>query len=100
MQVSRGLPHMLTSNHRGRGNDPVVVLGRVRLAVAVSMGASRLLMGTYCHFSTVVGSRQSRVSRHDAMPCLPTHTRIPVDSDGEDVILLHLRALYEADELR
>src|SRR5277367_6608503 len=37
MQVSRGLPHMLTSNQRGRGNEPVVVLGRIRLSVAVNM---------------------------------------------------------------
>src|SRR5208283_246391 len=40
MQVSRGRPHMLTSNQRGRGNDPVVVLGRIRLAVAVNMSPS------------------------------------------------------------
>src|SRR5258708_40346206 len=32
MQVSRGRPHMLTSNQRGRGKDPVVVLGRIRSA--------------------------------------------------------------------
>ena len=28
---------MLTSNQRGRGNDPVVVLGRTTFAVAVNM---------------------------------------------------------------
>jgi hypothetical protein len=28
---------MLTSNQRGRGNDPVVVLGRIKSAVAVNM---------------------------------------------------------------
>src|SRR5262245_39313800 len=38
MQVSSGLPHMLRSNQRGRGQDPVTVLGRVRFAVAVNMG--------------------------------------------------------------
>ena len=37
MQVSSGRPHMLTSNQRGRGNDPVVVLGRISPAVAVNM---------------------------------------------------------------
>ena len=37
MQVSSGRPHMLTSNQRGRGNDPVVVLGRIKSAVAVNM---------------------------------------------------------------
>src|SRR5665213_4438911 len=37
MQVSSGLPHMLTSNQRGRGNEPVVVLGRIRSFVAVNM---------------------------------------------------------------
>ena len=37
MQVSSGRPHMLTSNQRGRGKDPVVVLGRIRSAVAVNM---------------------------------------------------------------
>src|SRR6266542_6069843 len=37
IQVSSGRPHMLTSNQRGRGNDPVVVLGKIRLAVAVNM---------------------------------------------------------------
>src|SRR5664279_1809061 len=37
MQVSSGRPHMLTSNQRGRGNDPVTVLGRIRSAVAVNM---------------------------------------------------------------
>ena len=39
MQVSSGRPHMLTSNQRGRGNDPVCVLGRIRSAVAVNMGS-------------------------------------------------------------
>jgi hypothetical protein len=29
---------MLVSNQRGRGNEPVVVLGSIRLAVAVNMG--------------------------------------------------------------
>jgi hypothetical protein len=29
---------MLTSNQRGRGNDPVVVLGRMRPSVAVNKG--------------------------------------------------------------
>ena len=31
MQVSSGLPHMLTSNQRGRGHEPVTVPGRVRV---------------------------------------------------------------------
>ena len=39
MHVSSGSPHMLTSNHRGRGQDPVTVLGRIRSAVAVNMDA-------------------------------------------------------------
>src|SRR5579872_5390700 len=38
MQVSRGRPHMLTSNQRGRGNEPVTVLGSIRSAVAVNIG--------------------------------------------------------------
>src|SRR6185503_20903181 len=37
MQVSSGRPHMLTSNQRGRGKEPVVVLGRIRSLVAVNM---------------------------------------------------------------
>src|SRR5579859_268070 len=41
MQVSRGRPHMLTSYQRGRGKDPVVVLGKIKLAVAVNMGSSK-----------------------------------------------------------
>jgi hypothetical protein len=40
MQVSSGRPHMLTSNQRGRGQEPVTVLGRVRSLVAVNMGHS------------------------------------------------------------
>ena len=27
MHVSNGFPHMLTSNQRGRGHDPVTVVG-------------------------------------------------------------------------
>ena len=38
MQVSSGRPHMLTSNQRGRGHEPVTVLGSIRSAVAVNMG--------------------------------------------------------------
>ena len=38
MQVSSGLPHMLTSNQRGRGQEPVTVLGRMRDEVAVNIG--------------------------------------------------------------
>ena len=37
MQVSSGVPHMLTSNQRGRGHEPVTVLGSIRLAVAVNI---------------------------------------------------------------
>ena len=37
MQVSSGSPHMLTSNQRGRGHEPVTVLGRIRSAVAVNI---------------------------------------------------------------
>jgi hypothetical protein len=40
MQVSSGRPHILTSNQRGLGNDPVTVLGRIRSAVAVNIGSS------------------------------------------------------------
>src|SRR6266496_2139697 len=40
MQVSSGRPHMLTSNQRGRGKEPVTVLGRMRSAVAVNMNES------------------------------------------------------------
>ncbi len=40
MQVSSGRPHMLTSNQRGRGKEPVVVLGRIRSAVAVNTEGS------------------------------------------------------------
>ena len=35
MQVSSGFAHMLTSNQRGRGQEPVTVLGRIRSFVAV-----------------------------------------------------------------
>ena len=37
MQVSSGRPHMLTSNQRGRGQEPVTVQGRMVLAVTVNM---------------------------------------------------------------
>src|SRR5882762_3100322 len=40
MHVSSGRPSMLMSNQRGRGNEPVVVLGRIRSAVAVNISAS------------------------------------------------------------
>ena len=36
MQVSSGLPHMLVSNQRGRGHEPVTVLGRIRSRVTVN----------------------------------------------------------------
>src|SRR5688572_8250427 len=36
MQVSSGLPHMLASNQRGRGQEPVTVLGRTRSRVTVN----------------------------------------------------------------
>src|SRR5262249_43932886 len=35
MQVSSGRPHMLASNQRGRGHDPVTVLGRMTSFVTV-----------------------------------------------------------------
>ena len=37
MHVSNALPHMLTSNQRGRGHEPVTVVGNIRLVVAVSI---------------------------------------------------------------
>jgi len=36
-------PHILTSNQRGRGNDSVTVLRRIRFAVAVNMASSNVL---------------------------------------------------------
>jgi hypothetical protein len=36
MHVSSGLAHMLMSNHRGRGHEPVTVLGRIRSLVTVN----------------------------------------------------------------
>ena len=61
MQVSSGRPHMLTSNQRGRGNDPVTVLGRIRSAVAVNMGSS----GRHCT-STHVRPGISHPNLHEA----------------------------------
>ena len=41
MHVSSGLAHMLVSNHRGLGHEPVTVLGMTRSFVAVNgMGQS------------------------------------------------------------
>src|SRR5579872_2954440 len=37
MHVSNGRPHMLTSNQRGRGNEPVIVDGSILSAVAVNI---------------------------------------------------------------
>ena len=34
---------MLTSNHRGRGNDPVVVLGSMRFEVAVNIASTNIV---------------------------------------------------------
>src|SRR3954454_20969739 len=44
MHVSSGRPHMLTSNQRGRGKDPVVVLGKIKSAVAVNIA---FVLGTF-----------------------------------------------------
>ncbi len=35
MHESSGRPHMLTSNQRGRGQEPVIVLGSIRSFVTV-----------------------------------------------------------------
>ena len=35
MHVSSGLPHMLVSNQRGRGHEPVTVAGSIRFFVTV-----------------------------------------------------------------
>src|SRR4051794_26124894 len=43
MHVSRPRPHMLTSNQRGRGNDPVTVLGRIRPEVEVNIACPGLV---------------------------------------------------------
>ena len=36
MQVSSGRAHMLMSNHRGRGQEPVTVAGSIRSLVTVN----------------------------------------------------------------
>ena len=41
MHVSNALPHMLTSNQRGRGHEPVTVVGNIRLVVAVNIVSLR-----------------------------------------------------------
>jgi hypothetical protein len=45
MQVSSGRPHMLWSNHRGRGHEPVTVAGSTRSFVAVKAIGRSLLIG-------------------------------------------------------
>ena len=44
MQVSSGRAHMLVSNHRGRGQDPVTVLGNTRSFVMVNGIARRIIL--------------------------------------------------------
>ena len=42
MHVSSGRAHMLVSNHRGRGQDPVTVLGRTKSLVTVKAMADSI----------------------------------------------------------
>ena len=44
MHSSNGFPHMLTLNQRGRGHEPVTVVGNIRLAVAVNIVFSPVAM--------------------------------------------------------
>src|SRR5215470_9487929 len=69
MQVSSGRPHRLTSNQRGRGNEPVTVLGRIRSAVAVNM---RFLQPAF-YFHAVRLER----SRHSVTECRRGRGRRP-----------------------
>ena len=65
MQVSSGRPHMLTSYQRGRGKDPVVVLGRIKLAVAVNM-ASRLTQSWKGHFESAGLPQQAQYQENES----------------------------------
>src|SRR5215510_10211350 len=66
MQVSSGLPHKHTSNHRGRGNEPVVVLGKIKSFVAVSMHSLH-------HIGSFLRATEDRASR-DAISCCKPFT--------------------------
>ena len=48
MHVSSGRPHIQTSNQRGRGKEPVVVVGSSRSAVAVNIGHLQTRHSTAC----------------------------------------------------
>src|SRR2546422_6848101 len=83
MQVSSGRPHMLTSNQRGRGNDPVTVLGRIISAVAVNMGSSNRQ------------STSTRVRRNKRLAAT-ARTSSPTSSANMSVLLIghHLASAY------
>ena len=48
MHESKGRPHMLSSNQRGRGQEPVMVQGRMVLAVTVNMVLSLIPVWPVC----------------------------------------------------
>ena len=63
MHVSKGFPHMLTSNQRGRGQEPVTVVGNSRSAVTVR--------------TWVVGGLRRRNAIRPAQPGAAADGRVP-----------------------
>jgi hypothetical protein len=51
---------MLTSNQRGRGNDPVVVLGKIKSAVAVNIAFARNILSEGAHRSGLFSCSDSK----------------------------------------
>jgi len=73
MHVSSDLPHMLVSNHRGRGQEPVTVLGRMTSFVTVKAmrpshgdptpSSTSTLMLASCHWPGNVRELENALER-------------------------------------
>ena len=90
MQVSSGRPHMLTSNQRGRGQDPVTVPGNVKSAVSVNTVVSSVLerdlggvRGFWTEFYVSAGGKTSLRNRRPVGPAGNAGNTSPKRKRGE-----------------
>lgn len=69
MQVSSGFPHILTSNHRGLGQEPVIVAGNIKSAVNVNKFIS--FSDQFRDYSGVITESSGPSSFFDGGPTQP-----------------------------
>ena len=74
--MSSGLPHMLSSNQRGRGQEPVIVLGSITFAVTVNIGSLPKVVLAIVARMIGIRPEKSTCQNRFRLPIIQTHAPV------------------------